>query len=90
MSLDGLSLLLLLRLPELFVVRTQIRLFHQQQQPHLLSSMSFRSPKLFRIIYLMNDKKLMNLGRLGLLLPLLSPESVFSRYLIFETFSFHQ
>ena len=90
MSLGGLSLLLLLHLPELFVIRIQIFLFHQRQRPHLLSFISFQSSKSFRMTCLMNDEKLRNLGSLGFLFPLLSLESAPNKCLIFGTFSFYQ
>ena len=87
MSLGSLSLLLLLRLLELFVVCAQIHLFHQQQEYHLLSSMSFQSPNFFKMICLINNEKLMSLGGLSLLLFLVSLLLlVVSR---FATFFFH-
>ena len=67
MSLGGLNLLLLSRLPRLFVARAQIHLFYQRRRQHISSSMSFQSPKSFKMTCLMNDEKLMNLGDPGLL-----------------------
>ena len=90
MSLNSLSLLLLLHSLGLFVVPAQILLFHQRRRPYLSSPMLFWSPKSFRMTCLINNEKLMNLGSLGLLLPLLSLESALSKCLIFATFSFHQ
>ncbi len=89
-SLGGLSVMLLSRLPRLFVVRTQIHLFYQRRQLHISSFMSFQSPKSFKMTCLMNNEKLMNLGGLSLLLPSPSTEFALSRCLIFATFSFYQ
>ena len=85
-SLDDLSLLLLLHLLELFVVRTQISLFLERQRYHLLSTVSFQSPKSFRMTCLIYDEKLISLGGLSLLL--LLPLLLFLVVTRFVTFLF--
>lgn len=83
-NLNGLNLLLLLLLLGLLLVNTSIYPFYQWQEYHFLFSILIWFFKLFRMIFLMNNKKLINLEDLNLLLLLISLELlIINRFVTF-------